>query len=254
MKKNFSVFSLMARFALWPTAIVTLLGAGATYIFLRIRFEDVDLAQRADYLSTAAAPLCVGFALLFVLLARPMRERGGVQPGYTLRRLGVSELAAYLWQAAANAMGFFIFLAGQAAACFAFALWAQETDGSLAGNMTALIMLYVSRTAHAIIPLSDWPVYIRMFAVLCALGCAAAYFPFMNRRGKTALSPFFALAAALLFAFGADVGEYVAEAVTGGAALITGALFVYAAGYRCGLADVDGAAGGPDGEADGQGS
>lgn len=237
MKKHLSTFMLMARFALWPTLAAALLGAAVSAALLfsggvHGSWDSSNFFDKADYAVTGAV------VLLFVLLLRPMRERGGIQPGYTLRRLGVSELTAYIWQSLAAAMGFFICLMAQAAVIFAFALYTQAQGQGPAGDMSALVMLYLSPVAHALMPLSDWPVYIRMLLVCCALGAAASYFPFMNRHSKTAFSPFVILAAAIFGgALRADIGDYTMEGVIGGISFVVIGIYLYAVHYRA--ADID---------------
>ena len=95
MKKHFSVFMLMARFAFWPALIVSLGASAAMFVcmlFFGERADELYLNRSSDdFFFPARIVLYVGLVLLVVLLMRSMRERGGVQPGYTLRRLGVSE-------------------------------------------------------------------------------------------------------------------------------------------------------------------
>lgn len=176
MKKHLSTFMLMARFALWPTLAVALLGAAVSAALLfssgtQSSWDSSNYFGKINYVVLGAV------IVLFVLFLRPMRERGGVQPGYTLRRLGVSELTAYIWQFLAAAMGFFICLMSQAAVIFAFALYTQAQRQGPAGDMSALVMLYLSPVAHALMPLSDWPVYIRMAAGLLCAGRGGVLFP-----------------------------------------------------------------------------
>ena len=120
MKKHFSVFMLMARFAFWPALIVSLGASAAMFVcmlFFGERADELYLNRSSDdFFFPARIVLYVGLVLLVVLLMRSMRERGGVQPGYTLRRLGVSEFAAFAWQGLAAALAVFVYFAFAAAA------------------------------------------------------------------------------------------------------------------------------------------
>ena len=141
MKKHLSVFVFMSRYMLWPTLLVSVLGAAA------------------------------GMAL-------------------------------------------FIFLMVQGAVCLFYGLWLQNNGYGSAGNMSLLVAMVTSTPTHAMFPLGDWPVYIRMAAVLFTLGCSTAYSGFISRRGKLALSPFVLLALAWFTdAVFAPVGEYTYEAL-----------------------------------------
>lgn len=212
MKKHMSVFMLAARFALLPALITTLLGAAASLLFLTrahaasgFSFSMYDAIMWPEY---------VGIGLLMLALMRPMRESGGVQPGYTLMRLRVSELTAFCWQGVAGALSFFIFLMGQAAVCFGYGLYLQGLGEGPSGDMSLLVCLVSNEYTHALLPLGDLPVYLRMALVCLALGGAAAWSSYMGRRSKTAIAPVVLLAAAyFLYAFRAVVAAYGYELV-----------------------------------------
>ncbi len=199
MKKHLSVFMLAARFVFWPTVIVSLLGAAGTFAMFCIRSggESVYTLTESLY-SSLIWPVYIGVGVLFILLTLTMRERGGVQPGYTLRRLGVGELTVFTWQTVASALAFFVFMMFQAAVCLAYGLWLQNRGLGAAGDLSLLVAFVNGTFTHAMLPLGDALVYVRMLCVYFTLGTAAAYGSFMGRHGKTAISPFVALAAALL--------------------------------------------------------
>lgn len=210
MKKHLSVFMLMSRFALIPTLVLTLLGAAAALLCLSLEHSSAGFT--ADMYGAVMWPEYVGLGLLFIALMRPMREAGGVQPGYTLMRLRVSELTAYCWQAVVGALALFIYMTGQAAVCFGYGLYLQNAGEGPAGNMSLLVCLVNSEFTHALLPLGDSPVYIRMALVYLALGAAAAWSSYMGRRSKTAIAPIVLLAAAyFLYAFRAAVAAYSYE-------------------------------------------
>ena len=210
MKKHLSVFLLSARYALWPALIAGALGAAAAYFALSRAAAASGFSS--ELFDSAGIVVNAGAVVLGVLLMIPLRERGGVQPGYTLRRLRVSELAAFLWQALAGAMAYFIFLMCVAAGCLFYGLHLQSQGLGEAGDMSVLVAMIVSPTAHALLPLGDWPVYIRMAAVLYTLGAAAAYSGFVSRRGRLAVSPFILLALCWIGqGLEAHVGEYLYE-------------------------------------------
>ena len=206
MKKHLSVFMLASRFMLWPTVIVSLLGAAATFTVLMYDFQNLAGAYNApvsdgDFFDAAAWPVRIGMLALFILLTRPLRERGGVQPDYTLRRLRVGELAVFFWQGLAAAMSLFVFLAFQAAVCFGLGLYLQNAGYGSSGNMSLIVALVNSPVAHMLLPLGDWLVYIRLALMLMTLGLSTSYSAFISRMGKTALSPFALIALSLLLLF-----------------------------------------------------
>ena len=226
MKKHLSVFMLSASFAFWPTLIVSLLGAAGSFAWLySLRgSENSNYMLGSELFSQLMIPVYVGVALLFIMLTLNMRERGGVQPGYTLRRLGVDERTVFIWQAVVGALSFFIFMMFQAAVCFFYGLWLQNQGLGVAGNLSVLVGFVNGLYTHAMLPLGDLPVYLRMLVVYLTLGAAVAYASFMGRRGKTAISPFVVLAAALvLMAFQAQVASYTYEVI----AIGTGAIICW---------------------------
>lgn len=209
MRKHLSVFMLAARFALWPTLIVSLAGAAATFYMLRSGCTP-EIANIVDgqLFELAAKPVTVGALLLCALLMLPLRERGGAQPGYTLRRLSVSEAEVFFLQSAAYALAVFAYVMAQCAVCFGFGLWLQSNGGGAAGSLSVLAGFVNSSVTHAMLPMGDLAVYVRMACVYATLGMAAAYSAFMGRRGRFAISPFVVMAlAAVGLAFRAFTGE-----------------------------------------------
>ena len=172
MKKNFSVFMLSARYMLWPALIVAVLAAGGTYWRLSSALA-AEQVMDARFFDAAGIVVNLAVTLLCLLLMFPLRERGGVQPGYTLRRLRVSELAAFLWQGLAAAAAIFVVLMAVTAVCFFYGLRLQKAGLGEAGELSLLVSFVSSGVTHALLPLGDWPVYIRMAAVLYTLGAAA---------------------------------------------------------------------------------
>lgn len=208
MKKYLSVCMLSARGALWPTVIVSLLGAAATLLCLS---GNAAGGLETTFYDAAMTPMYVGIALLCVLLMRILRERGGVQPVYTMQRLRVSETAAFLCQTLVNALALFIFQMCQAAVFLCYGLYMQNAGLGAAENMSLLVSFVTNTFAHALLPLGDLPVYFRMAVVYVTLGAATAYSSYLGRRGKIAISPFVVLALALFCGFRAYVGDYGTE-------------------------------------------
>ena len=208
MKKYLSVCMLSARGALWPTVIVSLLGAAATLLCLS---GNAAGGLETTFYDAAMTPMYVGIALLCVLLMRILRERGGVQPVYTMQRLRVSETAAFLCQTLVNALALFIFQMCRGAVVLGHGLYMQNAGLGAAENMSLLVSFVTNTFAHALLPLGDVPVYFRMAVVYVTLGAATAYSSYLGRRGKIAISPFVVLALALFCGFRAYVGDYGTE-------------------------------------------
>lgn len=197
-KRYTSVIKLSARYALLPTLIASILGAAASVLLLLYSVSDNNNITYGTKLDEMLWGVAGGAVLLSVLLMMPMRERGGTQPLYTLRRLGISETAVFFLQSAVYAAAVFIYLCVQAAVCFAWALAAQSRGEGSAGVLTAIISITNSEVGHTLLPLGDLTVYVRTLLLCILFGMCGAYSAFIGRRGRTPVSPFVMLAAAVI--------------------------------------------------------
>lgn len=211
-KKYTSVIKLSAKYALWPTLIASILGAAASVLLLLYRVSDNNNITYGTKLDEMLYSVAGGAVLLSALLMIPMRERGGTQPLYTLRRLGISETTVFFLQSAVYAAAVFIYLCVQAGVCFAWALAAQSRGEGTAGVLTAIISITNSAVGHSLLPLGDLLVYLRTLLLCILFGMCGAYSAFIGRRGHTPVFPFVMLAAAvLIYGFRSTPGEYGLE-------------------------------------------
>ena len=240
MKKHISVFMMMARLTFLPALLVSLAGGAAVYATVSLYnsamgLQDVQSFNKlnGDFFYPVRWPLYIGLALLCVLLMLNLRERGGVQPSYTLRRLSVSEVGSFAWQGAACALAVFVYFAFTGAGVLAYTLRLQAAGMDEAGALSALVMLYGSSTAHALLPLADAIVYVRMALYCAALGFGCAYSSLLARRGhKIAFAPLVILLVCIL-TFPAYVGNYYGESIKSGVAALFVAWFVFQARMFC---------------------
>lgn len=213
-KKYTSVIKLSAKYALLPTLIASVLGAAAS-VFLLVNGENTNDITYGAKLDQMLYSVAGGAVLLSVLLMIPMRERGGTQPLYTLRRLGISETTVFFLQSAVYAAAVFIYLCVQAGVCFAWAMAAQSRGEGAAGVLTAIISITNSAVGHALLPLGDLLVYLRTLLLCILFGMCGAYSAFASRRGRTPVFPFVMLAAAVIvYGFRSMPGEYGLELFT----------------------------------------
>ena len=95
-------------------------------------------------------------AFVFVLMSIQLSIIGceyGSKQGYTLRRLRVSEGAVFAWQAAFNALMYFVLWAVQLALVLLMASYATEKMGSSANNQTLFLAFYRNDFLHSLLPL-----------------------------------------------------------------------------------------------------
>ena len=247
MKKYWTVFALSARFIFWPAAAITLLGALASAAVL---LSQAGAGARLDspFFNNAAVTALASVAAVYVVLLFPLRERGGSHPGYTLGRLSVSEFAVWLLQGLAGAMAIALCLLAQALACFYVGLGMQRAGAGVLGEVSLLAAFLGSQISHALLPLMDWPVYVRMGIVCCTFGLTASYSSAMSRRGQFSLTAVAVpLLGFVLMGFMAPVGQYGMELAVSiaGLAFCTGMGVSVAVrneeeGLEAGLASADG--------------
>ena len=194
MKRRFSIFSLAARFMFWPVVIISALCAAATLLLLQGAAAQNPKISDEELFGAALYPVTAGIIALTLLFTRLLRDRGGVQPGYTVRRLGVPELELLLLQTLAALLGYLVFLAAQTAALLGYGLRLHALGYGSAGELSVFIGLVLSRPGHFLLPLDDLVVLLREGLVLFMLAFSAAYASLIGRRGRTAVLPYVLLA------------------------------------------------------------
>lgn len=225
MKKYRSLLMLYARqSALWLLVILLLLGCAQAALFSRAAKTAAPTAYAYTVLEDGTEEWLYGadpglemilqrsgvrWALLaaFVLLTAVLCQTGcafGSRCGYTLERLPVSMQAQGMLQALYNG------------ACY-LALWGFETGllwllcarwcaGQAGSNaLTIPLAFWRDGLLHGLLPLAEWPLWVRNFLLLAALSLAAAAFPRRQREGKLAVGTLF-LAALTCGGFVTEVG------------------------------------------------
>ena len=203
MKKHLSVFGLYARGSIYKIlGILSVTFLAEALLFIHgvrqtvttyhelLRADLVSLSDPERVVEQSGLFLC--FAIALVLITAVLCLPGcafGSQTGYTLRRLRIGERATFFHQATYNILVYLFFLATQAVVLFFLGLYYTRTvPEAFVTNQTLFLAFYRNEFLHAVLPLSDWTLWLRNAFTVAALGFCAAEFPYRQRRGGYALA------------------------------------------------------------------
>lgn len=132
----------------------------------------------------------LAFAAVTMILCR-MGCDWGSKPGYTLRRLSISEKTVFAWQSTCNALCYFLLWAAELLTVLAMcAVYMHNAPEGATSNQTVFLAFYRSPFLHSLMPLEEVSRWVRNVFFAAGLGMASAHFPFKQRRGKVGLSVF----------------------------------------------------------------
>lgn len=95
----------------------------------------------------------------------------GAKTSYTLRRLSLTPRRSMLLRAAHNTLCYFIFWGVQFAVALGLCLLWRQLYPQLWGGQSALLAFYRVPYLHALLPLGDWPLYLRNVMWFVMMGC-----------------------------------------------------------------------------------
>ena len=94
----------------------------------------------------------------------------------------------------------------QMATAFALCRWYLAlAEPEFVSNQTVFLAFYRSKFLHGLLPLAESSAWVRNFFVVLGLGCASAYFPYLQRRGKFSVSVLLLLVISIIW-FPRNVG------------------------------------------------
>lgn len=140
----------------------------------------------------------VTFVLLTAILCYAGSEFSGKQ-GYTLRRLRIKENKVFLMHMSANGMFYIMLLLWEIILIFAFMLlYLRDVPEEIYTNQMLMLSFYRNDFLGALLPMANIPCHVRNISWIITLAAVSAFFSYMQRRGKTALSLFFMTAIVLV--------------------------------------------------------
>lgn len=231
MKKHLSVLMLMVRSSIYRLLLVWLsMLAAESVLFLQAmrRSRAAGLWDIQVVLQQSGMAWGVGAA--FILSTLILCSTGchfGSQPGYTLRRLSISEKAVFFWQSLHNICCYILLWCMQILIAVAFAkIYCMQMDGSALTNQTLLLSFYRNPFLHCLFPLSEVWLWIRNVILAIGMGLAAAQYPFRQRRGKT-IQIALPMAIVILVLFVRELGIIFSDVCAIGFAIWTAAMALY---------------------------
>jgi hypothetical protein len=215
MKPHLSVLMLVARSTIYKIVGLLLLLAlvdgvlfhfalGPNQIGTDRVFTSLEYAFARSRISVAFG---VSFLVMTVLLERTGYASGG-KPGYTLRRLSISERSVFVWQALYNTSCYVMLWAAQLFTALALCrLYLLRADPALTSGQTVFLAFYRNAFLHNLLPLGEVSRWVSNIAVIIGFGVTSASIPFGRRRGKAGASEIVRAMFALVF-FNRELGIY----------------------------------------------
>lgn len=195
MKKHFSVFGLYLSSSFYKVlgVIIISLGVQLALFYGQLSVLDGDplvYYGAEELIKNSHIPIVFALSLFAVTLIMSIfLGSGAANTGYTLRRLRISEKQVYFNHLAVN---FFLYcllwLAEIVLLVFLMKLYASRAPEEILSNQTVALAFYRSDFMHLIFPMRDWLGLIRNLFWVVALASLAAFFAFMSRRKKLAVS------------------------------------------------------------------
>lgn len=187
MKQYISLMMVAARSRLWQVVLIT---AGTCAVQIALFQRHLSGLSQENWSTSLSEgdfvfPLTVGLMLVCLSLASFGMEWGGSKLGYTLRRLPCGEERATLVFALHHFLCLLIFWGGQmGAAWFIATRYNDYLIQNGLGQVWPLILFYSNSALHGVLPVQDWPIYIRNVVMLATLAMAAATCSYHWRRGS----------------------------------------------------------------------
>ena len=192
MKKQVSVFMLMARSTVFKITGLLVIMAGVEIGLFSLAFQKVlagACLTLEDFIEESHISLVLG--LCFLAMAAVLCLTGcefGSRQGYTLKRLSISIKMVFLWQSLYNTICFLLLWAAQLGIALLLCKWyVARADPALVSGQTIFLAFYRSDFLHALLPLEETSCWIRNGILALGLGISSAYFPIRQRAGKWGL-------------------------------------------------------------------
>ncbi len=209
MKKHLSVFSLYIRASLVPMILLLLVTSviqGGMFFYELKPYMNITHPGDGAYIlgleTIFSRTLIPHTALVSVILLTILLAIQGTafssKTEYTMKRLSVSEKAAFLWQAGYNSLAFLLFWAVEGVLMYVLCSVYSQSIGNATGQ-TLLLALYRDEFLHGMVPLHDVSRIVRNAVFCLTFGTMTAYYTHTQRNGRASI----ALVPTALYAIGA---------------------------------------------------
>lgn len=215
MKRKKSVWMLLAHSSIYKVAVI-LLGVLAVQCFLfwfmLSKKGEVGTLEEMIEKSHTLWVCAAGFLLLTAALCLTGCELSN-RPGYTIKRLSVTEQEFFISQSLYNCLCFVIFWAGQAmSALICSQLYLRFADTSVVTGQTVFLAFYRNNWWHSLLPMADVSRTIRNVVLVIALGISSAAVPVYQRRRRMALAGVALLVVVMLY-FARPMGDFTNDMI-----------------------------------------
>lgn len=195
MKKHLSVFGLFARSSFFKVLLILLAMCAVEITFFHFELQDALEAYAAvgsgmpsleRMFMRAATNVYFKVALVLISIAVCLPGcKFKSNTSYTLRRLSISESAAFFHQAAYNALIYIMLIAVHLVTVFGLSqYYLSAAPEECISNQTMFLAFYRNDFLHSLLPLEDIGLWIRNGLLVVSFGLATADYPYRQRRHK----------------------------------------------------------------------
>lgn len=225
MKKYLSVLMIYVRSSIYKVLVLfAVMSAAQTVMFLRMpefkamqafdkmhKFTGIEELLQESGLFVVFG---VAFVILTIILCYGGCEFSGKQ-GYTLRRLRITEKHVFLMQLSANGVFYILFWFCEIVVIRALmSLYLKYVPEVIYTNQMLTLSFYRNDFLSGLMPMSNLVCLVRNIIWVLAMAVTSAFFPYMQRRRKIALSLIIMVAIVLVgFVSGDDSGTQSLSAV-----------------------------------------
>jgi len=195
MKKHLSVFGFFARSSFFKVLLILLAMCAVEAAFFHFELQDAleayevvgsGMASLERMFMSAATNVYfrIALALITLVVCLPGCEFKS-KTSYTLRRLSISERAAFFHQAAYNTLVYLMLFGVQLALVFGLSqYYLSVVPEECFSNQTIFLAFYRNDFLHSLLPLEDIGLWIRNGLLVITFGLATAEYPYRQRRHK----------------------------------------------------------------------
>ncbi len=231
MRRYLSILMLMARKTIYKILLISAgLAAAQGLIFFKLLSSSAPSAnggnvmQRLDILISDHKSIIIVFGIAFVLITGALVFTAcdfGSKQSYTYERLSVSKKGVFLLQSMYNLACYLILWGIQLIILILMCvIYVKRQDPAAINSQTLFLAFFRNRFMHNIMPLGDFPVFLRNIVLASGLGFSSALFSYKQRLGQFDIGIVFLTVLTLVFFNAFSLGDQGGNLVLGTASLI----------------------------------
>lgn len=224
MKKHMSVFQLMIRCNFYRVlgllAVMVVLQTGLFWLAFNRGFGVEGYGLEFVFEKSHIELVFIGvFIAMDIFLRAGTGYEAEGKHNYTMMRLSVTRKEVYYWHFVSNVLYYLLFFSVQLLTVIMLGvMYLKYAPAEYVTAQTLFLAFYRNNFCHSLLPLEDFPYWIRNFLVLIGAGFWSAYYPKEEESAKKKKFPGFVVLPVL---YSRGLGDYVNCTI----------LVIYAVGY-----------------------